>query len=190
MPLRLPDDGENPLRAVEVGKGGKRAIRTTIRRDIPRRAKTTLVIGFTPCIFFGDDEGLDGRRVLKEDIDHGLGALNNEGAFSVSNPLISEKVSNTRGVRARQDGKRGQSSGLRLSTLAAGRRFRRSNALGSRFGSLEKSQLATRAVVLMLQLLELRTEVGLFLLVQGGAFLPRELHPIAARFGSFDPLLQ
>jgi hypothetical protein len=149
-----------------------------------------VLIGFTPFIFFGEDEGCDACRLVQEHIEHGLGALNDEGAFSVSNPLISEKVSNTRGLRARQDGKRGQSNGLRLSTLPAGRRFRRSDALRPCFGSLQKGQLATRAVVLMLKLLELRPKVGFFLLVQSGAFLTGELHPIPARFGSLDPLLQ
>jgi hypothetical protein len=149
-----------------------------------------VLIGFTPFISFRDNEGFDARRLVQEHIEYGLGALNDEGAFSVSNPLISEKVSNTRGLCARQDGKRGQSSSLRLSTLPAGCRFRRSDALRPRFGSLEKGQLATRTIVLMLKLLELRPKVGLFLLVQRGAFLARELHPIPARFGSFDPLLQ
>ena len=149
-----------------------------------------MLIGFTPFIVFRDDEGLDARSLVQEHIEHGLGALNDEGAFSISNPLISEEVSNARGLGARQGGKRGQSDDLRLSTLPAGGRFRRSDALRSCLGSLEKGQLPTRAVVLMLKLLELRPKMGLFLLVQSGAFLTGELHPIPARLGSLDPLLQ
>jgi hypothetical protein len=129
--------------------------------------------------------------MMQEHITHGLGALNDEGAFTVSSPLVSEEFSNADGLRARQqDGQRRQSSRLRLSTLAAGRRFRRSDPLRPRFGALEKGQLATGAIILMLQLLELRLEVGLLLLVQRGTFLTGELHPIATVLGSFDPLFQ
>src|SRR5689334_6516369 len=77
-----------------------------------------------------------------------------------------------------------------LAALPAGRSFCRPDPLRSCFGALEKRQLAARTIVLMLQLLELRLEVGLLLFVQRRTFLTGELHPIATVLGSLDPFLQ
>jgi len=89
--------------------------------------------------------------MMLENVVHGLGALNDEGAFRVSSQLLSEEFSNARRLGARQgSGKRGQSTRLLLPTLTAGGRFRRSDPLRSRFRALEKGQLAASAVVLML----------------------------------------
>jgi hypothetical protein len=39
--------------------------------------------------------------MMEEDVMNGLGALDDEGAFNVSSPLISEEFSNARCLRAR-----------------------------------------------------------------------------------------
>lgn len=58
--------------------------------------------------------------MMKEGVRNGLGALNDEGAFSVASPLISEEESNARRLSARQrDGRGGQSDRLRLPTFPA-----------------------------------------------------------------------
>jgi hypothetical protein len=54
----------------------------------------------------GDDDALDAGRMMKKRIINGLGALDDEGAFSVSNPLISEEFSDARRLGARQQGGR------------------------------------------------------------------------------------
>ena len=150
-----------------------------------------LLAGFAILMAGRNHHGRHDGWAVEERIIYGLGAFDDEGAFSVSSPLLSEEFSNARCLCARQrGGKRRQSSRLRLSTLAAGRRFRRSDPLRPRFGALEKGQLATGAIILMLQLLELRLEVGLLLLVQSRTFFTGEKHPIPARFRSLDPLLQ
>ena len=58
-----------------------------------------------------------------------------------------------------------------LSTLATGGRLGCSDPLSASLRPLEQGQLSASSVILMLQLLELRFEVGLFLFVQGGTFL-------------------
>ena len=97
------------------------------------------------------DQALDEGKMMGEDVINELGALDDEGAFSVSNPLISEESSYARRLRAgQQGGESRQSSRLRLPTLSAGCRFRRTNPLRSRLGALEKGQLAARTIILML----------------------------------------
>ena len=110
-----------------------------------------MLVAFPPFILGSEDHTLDAGRMMQEHITDGLGALNDEGAFSVSSPLISEELSNARRLRARQQGGRcGQSSRLRLPALPAGRCFRRTNPLCPRFRTLEKGQLAAGTIVLML----------------------------------------
>src|SRR5687767_11302645 len=123
-----------------------------------------------------------------------LGAFDDEGAFSFSNPLVTEEFANARGLRTRQGVSQGghakRDTIYTLSTFAPGCCFGSSNPLCPCLGALEKRQLATSTIIFMLQLLELRLEVGLLLLVQGCTFLARELHPVAADLGPLDPLLQ
>jgi hypothetical protein len=63
-------------------------------------------VGFLTFIVDGDYDTLDAGRMVEKRIIHGLGALDDEGAFSVSSPRISEKFSNARRLRARQRGGR------------------------------------------------------------------------------------
>lgn len=108
-------------------------------------------MGFLSFVLGSEYQTLDAGRMMQEHITNGLGALDDEGAFSVSSPLIAEELSNARRLRARQQGGRcGQSSRLRLPALPAGRRFRRTNPLCPRFRTLEKGQLAAGTIVLML----------------------------------------
>lgn len=79
---------------------------------------------------------------------------------------------------------------IRLPAFTTGRGFRCPDPLRPSFGSLEEGQLPAGPVVLMLQLLKLRLEVGLLLLVQRRTFFTRELHPVTAILGSFDPFFQ
>src|SRR5688572_7566077 len=89
---------------------------------------------------------------------------------------LSRKSSRMRAACARvkwlaREDTRGVAGPIHLPTFAPRRCFGSSNPLCSCLGALEKRQLAPRTVVLMLQLLELRLEVGLLLLVQGCTFL-------------------
>lgn len=43
-----------------------------------------------------DDHTQDAARMVKEGIINGLGALDDEGAFTVASPFISEEESNAR----------------------------------------------------------------------------------------------
>jgi hypothetical protein len=75
-------------------------------RNTSRFPKDTLPVTFLTFITDGDYDTLNAGRMVKQRIINGLGALNDEGAFSVSSPLISEKFSNARRLRARQRGGR------------------------------------------------------------------------------------
>ena len=44
---------------------------------------------------------MNAGRMMEEHVVNGLGALDDEGAFNVSSPLISEELSNARRLRAR-----------------------------------------------------------------------------------------
>ena len=59
-------------------------------------------MAFPPFVIGGEYQTLDTGRMMQEHITNGLGALNDEGAFRVSSPLISEEFSNARRLGARQ----------------------------------------------------------------------------------------
>jgi hypothetical protein len=61
-----------------------------------RLPKTALVNAFPSFIINGDDDGLNERRMMTKGVIDRLGALNDEGAFRVSSPLVSEEISNAR----------------------------------------------------------------------------------------------
>ena len=64
------------------------------------------------------------------------------------------------------------------------------NPLSPYFRPLERSQLPTGSILLMLKLVELRLEVELLSLVQRGAFFLRKMDPISTDLGPLDPLFQ
>ncbi len=59
-------------------------------------------MAFPPFVIGSEYQTLDTGRMMQEHITNGLGALDDEGALSVSSPLISEEFSNARRLRARQ----------------------------------------------------------------------------------------
>ena len=59
-------------------------------------------MAFPPFVLGGEYQTLDAGGMMQEHITNGLGALDDEGAFSVSSPLISEEFSNARRLPARQ----------------------------------------------------------------------------------------
>ena len=63
-------------------------------------------VAFLALIVDGDYDTLNAGRMIKKRIIHGLGALDDEGAFSGASPLISEEFSDARRLRARQRGGR------------------------------------------------------------------------------------
>ena len=52
----------------------------------------------------GEHEALDAGRRVEDRIVNGLGALDDEGAFSVSSPLVPEEFFDARRLCARQQG--------------------------------------------------------------------------------------
>ena len=62
--------------------------------------------GFTPFMVGREHEALDTGGIVKDRIVNGLGAFDDEGAFSVSNPLFPEELSDARRLCARQHGGR------------------------------------------------------------------------------------
>jgi hypothetical protein len=55
-------------------------------------------MSFSLEVVLGDDQCLNEGRVVYEHIMDGLGAFNDEGAFSLSNPLVTEEFANARGL--------------------------------------------------------------------------------------------
>ena len=66
----------------------------------------TLSIRFPPLMIGRKHEALNAVRIVEKRVVNGLGALNDEGAFSLSNPLVSEELSDARRLCARQQGGR------------------------------------------------------------------------------------
>lgn len=62
--------------------------------------------GFPPFMVGREDEALDAGRMVDDRIVNGLGALDDEGAFSISSPLVPEELSDARRLCARQQGGR------------------------------------------------------------------------------------
>lgn len=69
-----------------------------------QRSKTALLIAFPSLVISGEDYALNAGGMMEEGVIDGLGALDNEGAFCVSSPLVSEEFSNARRLGARQRG--------------------------------------------------------------------------------------
>lgn len=69
-----------------------------------QRSKTALLIAFPSLVISGEYYALNAGRMMEEGVIDGLGALDDEGAFCVSSPLVSEEISNARRLRARQRG--------------------------------------------------------------------------------------
>jgi len=67
-------------------------------------SKTALLVAFPSLVLSGEDYALNAGRMMQEGVKDGLGALDDEGAFCVSSPLVSEEFSNARRLRARQRG--------------------------------------------------------------------------------------
>ena len=61
-----------------------------------RLPKETLSQAFVRLMVDADDHTQDAARMVKEGIINGLGALDDEGAFTVASPFISEEESNAR----------------------------------------------------------------------------------------------
>jgi hypothetical protein len=102
IPTRLFHDGKNALGGFKIREGGEDAALRAEWGNIQRFPKDALLLAFPPLILGSEDQTLDAGRMMQEHITNGLGALNDEGAFSVSSPLISEEFSNARRLRARQ----------------------------------------------------------------------------------------
>ena len=60
-----------------------------------------LLVTFPVKVVLGHYQCPNEGRIVSEGIVHRLGAFDNEGAFSFSNPLVTEDVANARGLRAR-----------------------------------------------------------------------------------------
>lgn len=69
-----------------------------------QRSKTPLLVVFPSLVISGEDYALNTGGMMEEGVIDGLGALDDEGAFCVSSPLVSEEFSNARRLRARQRG--------------------------------------------------------------------------------------
>ena len=50
--------------------------------------------------------------MVQEEVVNGLGAFDDEDAFRLSNPFISEEVTNARSLRARQKSGKGRHAGI------------------------------------------------------------------------------
>jgi hypothetical protein len=55
-----------------------------------------LLSAFPSLVLSSEDDALDAGRMMMEGVIDGLGALNDEGAFRVSSPLVSEELSDAR----------------------------------------------------------------------------------------------
>ena len=104
--MGLQDNGKNTLRTIQGGQGREDAVGATKGGNVQRRSKMTLMLWFTPFMVGRQHQALDAGRMMKKRIVHWFGALDDEGAFSVASPLISEEFSNARRLRARQRGGR------------------------------------------------------------------------------------
>lgn len=104
IPACLPHHGKNARGIVQIRQGRERAGRAAKRGNIQRLAKPTVLRTLATFVVGVQDQALDMGGVMDEYVMNRLGALDDEGAFSVSSPLLSEEFSNARRLRAGQQG--------------------------------------------------------------------------------------
>ena len=63
---------------------------------MPQPSKTALRVALPSLVLNGEHNALNAGRMMEECVVDGLGALNDEGAFCVSSPLVSEEFSDAR----------------------------------------------------------------------------------------------